>query len=81
MDHEIDDKEPSSAESRQVKAGDNVWVLCKVIEPCENLMKVTPSGDDNWFWAGRGQCRFESEMLDAKELVSKHNKGIEVQGE
>jgi len=40
-----------------VKAGDFVWVKCKVIEPCESLMKVTPSGNDNWFWAGRGQCR------------------------
>jgi hypothetical protein len=28
-----------------------------VIEPCESLIKVTPSGDENWFWAGRGQCR------------------------
>jgi hypothetical protein len=43
--------------SEQVKVGDKVWVLCEVIEPCENLIKVTPSGNDNWFWAGRGQCR------------------------
>jgi hypothetical protein len=41
----------------EIKAGHKVWVLCKVIEPCESLVKVTPSGDDNWFWAGRGQCR------------------------
>ena len=39
------------------KVGDKVWVLCKVIEPCESLMRVTGSGDDNWFWAGREQCR------------------------
>ncbi len=39
------------------KIGDIVWVKCKVIDPCENLMKVTGSGDENWFWAGRGQCR------------------------
>jgi hypothetical protein len=39
------------------KAGDKVLVLCKVIDPCESLMKVTGSGDENWFWAGRGQCR------------------------
>lgn len=43
--------------SEQVKAGDKVWVLCKVIEPCENLIKVTGSGDDNWFWADRDHCR------------------------
>jgi len=39
------------------KAGDKVFVLCKVIEPCESLMKVTPSGNDNWFWAAWEQCR------------------------
>ncbi len=39
------------------KVGDKVWVLCKVIDPCESLMKVTGSGDENWFWAGRKQCR------------------------
>jgi hypothetical protein len=65
----------------EFKAGDKVWVLCKVIEPCESLIKVTPSGDDNWFWAGRGQCRPEAEMLDGTELILEHNKGIEVQGE
>ena len=41
----------------ELKAGHKVWVKCKVIEPCESLIKVTPSGDDNWFWAGKGQCR------------------------
>jgi hypothetical protein len=50
-------QEPSSKEGGQVQVGDFVWVKCKVIEPCENLMKVTGSGDDNGFWAGRGQCR------------------------
>jgi hypothetical protein len=39
------------------EVGDDVWVKCKVIEPCDSLIKVTPSGNDNWFWAGRGQCR------------------------
>jgi len=57
MDHETDEQNPSGTEGREVKAGNFVWVKCKVIEPCESLIKVTPSGDDNWFWAGRGQCR------------------------
>ncbi len=39
------------------KAGDKVWVLCKVIEPCESLMKVTGSGDENWFYADQDHCR------------------------
>ena len=41
----------------EFKVGDKVWVLCKVIEPCDNLVKVTGSGDDNWFWADRDHCR------------------------
>jgi hypothetical protein len=41
----------------EFRVGDKVLVLCKVIEPCESLIKVTPSGNDNWFWAGRKQCR------------------------
>jgi hypothetical protein len=57
MDHEIDNEKPSSKEGGEMKAGDFVWVKCKVIEPCENLMKVTGSGDENWFWASRNQCR------------------------
>jgi len=39
------------------KIGDIVWVKCKVVEFHENLIKVTGSGKDNWFWAGKGQCR------------------------
>jgi hypothetical protein len=81
MREATNEQEPSSTEGGEVKAGDRVWVSCKVIEPCENLIKVTGSGDDNWFWASRGQCRPEAEMIDGNELVSKHNKGIEVQGE
>jgi hypothetical protein len=81
MDHETDKQEPSSKEGRQMKAGYFVWVKCKVLEPCESLIKVTPSGDENWFWAGRGQCRPEAAIPNGNELVAKHNKGIEVQGE
>ena len=57
MDHKTDEQEPSGTKGGQVQVGDFVWVKCKVIEPCESLMKVTPSGNDNWFWAGKGQCR------------------------
>jgi hypothetical protein len=59
MDQQTNKQKPSSTEGGKVnyKKGDWVWVLCKVIEPCENLIKVTGGGDENWFWAGRGQCR------------------------
>jgi hypothetical protein len=43
--------------SEQLKVGDKAWVLCKVIEPCESLMKVTGSGDENWFYADQDHCR------------------------
>ena len=41
----------------EIEVGKNVWVLCEVVEPCENLIMVTPGGRNNWFWAGREQCR------------------------
>jgi hypothetical protein len=62
------------------KAGDKVLVLCKVIEPCESLIKVTPSGDDNWFWAGRGQCRPveppAKEPTEAQKIAERTMKAI-----
>jgi hypothetical protein len=81
MDQQTNKQKPSGKEGGEMKAGDFVWVKCKVIEPCESLIKVTPSGDDNWFWAGRKQCRPEAEMIDGTELVSKHKQESEVQGE
>ena len=59
MDNEIDKQEPSSKEGGQVKykAGDGVWVLCQVIEPGQEMVKVTGSGYDNWFLARKCDCR------------------------
>jgi hypothetical protein len=70
-------QEPSSKEGGQVQAGDFVWVKCKVIEPCENLMKVTGSGDDNGFWAGRGQCR-PVEPVNSPEIPNSSSDPIKV---
>jgi hypothetical protein len=73
-------QEPSSKEGGEMKAGDFVWVKCKVIEPCENLMKVTGSGDENWFWAGREQCRpvepIAKEPTEAQKLAERTMKAI-----
>jgi len=50
----------------EFKVGDKVWVLCKVIGSCENLMKVTGSSDENWFWADQDHCRpVEPEAIEA----------------
>jgi hypothetical protein len=62
MDHETDEQEPSSKEGGEMKVGDKVWVQCEVVEIHENLIKVTGSSKDNWFWAGRGQCRPVEEL-------------------
>jgi hypothetical protein len=73
-------QEPSSKEGGEMKAGDFVWVKCKVIEPCENLMKVTGSGDENWFWAGKGQCRLvepiAKEPTEAQKIAERTMKAI-----
>ena len=57
MDQQTNKQKPSSTKGGQVKVGDKVWVKCEVVEANQHLIKVTPSGRDNWFWAGRGQCR------------------------
>jgi hypothetical protein len=77
MDHEIDKQDPSSKEGGQVKAGDFVWIKCKVIDPCESLIKVTPSGKDNWFWAGRKQCR-PVEPANSSEIPNSSSDPIKV---
>jgi hypothetical protein len=62
------------------EVGDFVWVKCKVIEPCESLIKVTPSGNDNWFWAGRKQCRpvepIAKEPTEAQKIAERTMKAI-----
>jgi hypothetical protein len=62
------------------KVGDKVWVQCEVIEPCESLMKVTGSSDENWFWAGRGQCRpvepIAKEPTSGQKLAERTMKAI-----
>jgi hypothetical protein len=73
-------QKPSSEEGGQVKKGDKAWVLCRVIEPCESLMKVTGSGDDNWFWASRKHCRpvepLAKEPTRGQKLAEQALKGI-----
>jgi hypothetical protein len=66
--------------SEQVKVGDKAWV--KVIVEGFVIGGVRVQGlCGGGFWTVVSDLRPESEMLDAKELTSKHNKEIEVQGE
>jgi hypothetical protein len=73
MDHETNKQESSSTEGGEMKAGDKVWVLCEVVEPCENLITVTPGGPHNWFWAGRKQCRLVEPQVIKESLTTESN--------
>jgi hypothetical protein len=83
MDHEIDKQEPRSTEGGQVSyaKGDVVWVRATVVHnsPSSEYMELDCNCQE--VIAIKSDCRLEAEMLDGTELVSKHNKEIEVQGE
>jgi hypothetical protein len=86
MDHETNKQEPSSTEGGQVRVGDNVWVLCEVLQVDRDHVRLlqsthAPGSSSNVFWSAQKHCRPEAEMIDAKDLILEHNKGIEVQGE
>jgi hypothetical protein len=64
----------------ELKVGDKAWV--KVIVEGFVIGGVRVQGlCGGGFWTVVSDLRPEAEMLDAKELTSKHSKGIEVQGE
>ena len=64
----------------EFKVGDKVWVLCEVKDKVDGTVQVEGAKGAT-FWIYAGHCRPEAKMLDGTELVAKHNKGIEVQGE
>ena len=66
MDHEIDNEKPSGKEGGEMKAGDFVWVKCKVAEVDNVSARLTTEVYGQSFWA-------------ANKEFSKT--GIEVQGE
>ena len=67
----------------EIKIGDKVWVLCEVDMVYGDRAGVYMDirHDNAVFEAKRSDCRPEAEMLDWSELIAKHIKGIEVQGE
>ena len=86
MDHETNKQEPSSKEGGEMKVGDNVWVLCEVLQVDRDHVRLlqsthAPGSSSNVFWSAQKHCRPEAKMLDGTELIASHNKGIEVQGE
>ena len=83
MGHEIDKQEPSSKEGREVSyaKGDIVWVRATVVHCNPSSLYMELDCNCQEVIAIKSECRPEAEMLDGNELVSKHNQGIEVQGE
>jgi hypothetical protein len=74
-------QESSGKEGGEMKKGDKVWVLCEVAMVYNRSLYMDIRHDGAVFEAKRSDCRPEAEMLDWSELIAKHNKGIEVQGE
>jgi hypothetical protein len=69
-----------------IKAGDKVWVLFEVLQVDRDHVRLlqstrAPGSSSNVFWSAQKHCRPEAEMLNGNELITNHNKGIEVQGE
>ena len=73
-------QEPSSTEGGEMKVGDTVWVRAIIEGFVVGGVRVQGLCGGG-FWTVTKDLRPEAEMLNGNELVSKHNKGIEVQGE
>ncbi len=84
MDHETNKQEPSSKEGGEMKnprVGDWVWVKGQIKNTQFGATETEVEICEQRVYVRIFECRPEAEMLDGTELVSKHNQGIEVQGE
>jgi hypothetical protein len=83
MDQQTDEQKPSSKEGGEVSytKGDVVWVRATVAHNSPSSLYMELDCNCQEVIAIKSDCRPEAEMLDGNELVSKHNQGIEVQGE
>jgi hypothetical protein len=73
-------QEPSSTEGGKMKAGDKVWVRAIIEGFVVGGVRVQGLCG-GVFWTVAKDLRPDAAMPNGNELVSKHNKGIEVQGE
>jgi hypothetical protein len=80
MDHEIDKQNPRSKEGGQVKVGDTVWVRATIEGFVVGGVRVQGLCGGG-FWTVTKDLRPDAAIPNRNELVSKHNKEIEVQGE
>jgi hypothetical protein len=80
MDHETDKQEPSGKEGREMKVGDTVWVRAIIEGFVIGGVRVQGLCGGG-FWTVTKDLRPDAAIPNGIELVSKHNKGIEVQGE
>jgi len=80
MDQQTNDQEPSSTEGGQVKVGDTVWVRAIIEGFVVGGVRVQGLCGGG-FWTVTKDLRPDAAIPNENELVSNHNKGIEVQGE
>ena len=83
MDHETDEQNPSSTEGGEMKCkvGDWVWVKGQIKNTKFGATETEVEICEQRVYVRIFDCRPEAEMLDWSELITKHIKGIEVQGE
>jgi len=80
MDHETNEQDSRSKEGGQMKAGDKVWVRAIIegfVVGGVRVLGLCGGG----FWTVTKDLRPDAGIPNESELISKHNKGIEVQGE
>jgi hypothetical protein len=80
MDHEIDKQDARSTEGGEMKVGDTVWVRAIIEGFVVGGVRVQGLCGGG-FWTVTKDLRPDAAIPSGNELVSKHNQGIEVQGE
>jgi hypothetical protein len=80
MDHETNKQETSGTEGGEMKVGDKVWVKAIIEGFVVGGVRVQGLCGGG-FWTVTKDLRHDAAIPSGNELVSKHNKGIEVQGE
>jgi hypothetical protein len=80
MDQQTNKQEPRSTEGGEMKVGDKVWVKAIIEGFVVGGVRVQGLCGGG-FWTVTKDLRPDAAIPSGNELVSKHNKGIEVQGE
>ena len=80
MDQQTNEQDARSTEGGQMKAGDKVWVRAIIEEFVVGGVRVQGLCGGG-FWTVTKDLRPDAAIPNGNELITNHNKGIEVQGE